>query len=273
MPAPTTIGVQDAIDFILHYLRSDWRMKHWNTFGNRQYDVHVHFVMQAFLAEHGVADGDQALVIHKSDAALSPAFMSAAWELCRQGVLRPGVRVSKAEPTREGSAGLGYSLTDIGEQRLKEATDHQLVPASPGRLSQMFRDSGQRFGTGFLERSQEAVAAYQALAYMACCTMCGAAAESIVLALAIGKRGAEKPILDMYAAAQGRGRVERYLLGGQPTPVRDEVLRYTMLLKYWRDSSAHGKAVRIREPEAYQSLALLLRFALFARDRWEDLTA
>lgn len=46
-----------------------------------------------------------------------------------------------------------------------------------------------------------------------------------------------------------------------------------MLLKYWRDSSAHGKAVRIQEPEAYQSLALLLRFALFARDRWDTLTS
>jgi len=136
----------------------------------------------------------------------------------------------------------------------------------------MFGEAGLRFGPGFVERAQEAVAAYNAVAYMACCAMCGAAAESIILALAVEKKGAEKPILDMYATAQGRGRVESFLLAGQSEPVRQEVQRYTMLLKYWRDSSAHGKAARIQEPEAYQSLALLLRFTLFARDRWDELT-
>src|SRR5690349_7437264 len=101
----------------------------------------------------------------------------------------------------------------------------------------MFAEAGQRFGTGFVERAQEAVAAYNSLAYMACCAMCGAAAESVTLSLAVQKKGSEGPVLDMYAGALGRSRVETFLLGQQPELVRDEFMRYTVLLKYWRDSS------------------------------------
>jgi hypothetical protein len=51
-----------------------------------------------------------------------------------------------------------------------------------------------------------------------------------------------------------------------------EYHRYVDLLKYWRDSSAHGRAVRISELEAWTSLLLLLRFARWADERWEGLT-
>jgi hypothetical protein len=57
------------------------------------------------------------------------------------------------------------------------------------------------------------------------------------------------------------------------TPLPDVDDAHHALLKYWRDSSAHGRAVQISEPEAYQSLALLLRFTLWADSRWEELTA
>ena len=43
------------------------------------------------------------------------------------------------------------------------------------------------------------------------------------------------------------------------------------LLKYWRDSASHGGSARVGDNEAYTSLVLLLRFAIFVRDRWEEL--
>ena len=54
-------------------------------------------------------------------------------------------------------------------------------------------------------------------------------------------------------------------------PIQDEFRGYLGLLKYWRDIAAHGKMSGIKDPEAYTSLALLLRFAQFANDRWDDL--
>src|SRR3954468_8847698 len=46
---------------------------------------------------------------------------------------------------------------------------------------------------------------------------------------------------------------------------------YTELLKYWRDESAHGMASKINDEHAYTSLAMLLRFAQFSNDNWQEL--
>jgi len=273
MAPPSTIELQDAVNFIVHYLRSDLRERDWARYGHRQYDVYLTFSLRAFFAEHGAGEDQIDVLVSRTSPTIGSTFMTAAWELCRRGVLRPGMREVRTSPTSDGSGGLGFSVTEIGERWLRDSAEQDVVPPTPGRLPQMFAEAGPQFGPGFVERAHEAVAAYSAVAYMACCAMCGAAAESIILALAIAKKGTEKPVLDRYAGAQGRSRVEGFLLGGQSEPVRDEFRRYAMLLKYWRDSSAHGKAVRIQEPEAYQSLALLLRFALFARDHWDTLTA
>lgn len=53
--------------------------------------------------------------------------------------------------------------------------------------------------------------------------------------------------------------------------LRDEYKGYTTLLKYWRDQAAHGKASGIGDNEAYTSLALLLRFAIFVEDNWAEI--
>ena len=102
--------------------------------------------------------------------------------------------------------------------------------------------------------------------------MCGAAAESILLAIAIAKAGDETKVINEYTGRSGRFQIERRIWSGLPQPVQEEFQRYTALLKYWRDSAAHGRATHITEAEAYTSLVLLLRFALFVDDRWADLT-
>jgi hypothetical protein len=102
--------------------------------------------------------------------------------------------------------------------------------------------------------------------------MCGAAAESILLAAAIAKSG-EEDVLKAYNGANGRSRVQSSLLGQVPEPIRQEFNNLSVLLKYWRDSSAHGRPVSIRDNEAYTSLALLLRLAQFVDENWDRLTS
>jgi hypothetical protein len=67
--------------------------------------------------------------------------------------------------------------------------------------------------------------------------------------------------------------VENIVIGKLRQNLRDEYKGYTTLLKYWRDQAAHGKASDIKDNEAYTSLALLLRFAIFVRENWDELTA
>ena len=101
--------------------------------------------------------------------------------------------------------------------------------------------------------------------------MCGAASESIFLAIAIAKIKDEKVVLREYSGANGRRRIENRIIGQAPEPLRKEFSGLTVLLKYWRDEAAHGKASNISDNEAYTSLGMLLRFALFAKSNWEIL--
>jgi hypothetical protein len=272
MTTPQELDLDDAINFIIKYLREGRSRRRVAI--PAAYDVQIDSVARNYLAESGVPEHQL------KDAHVSPErqrhlslFLTAASELCRRGVLRPGVATFVHYATASWSGGTGFSVTPYGEEWLHAADEIDLVPIQPGRFARMLAQAGSRFGQGFVERGEQAVASYNGRAFLACCAMCGAASESIILALAIAKKGSEEPILKMYAGATGRGRVEGYLLGSQTTLVREEFGRYTGLLKHWRDDSAHGRAVRISEPEAYSALALLLRFALWAEGRWTELVS
>ncbi len=130
-----------------------------------------------------------------------------------------------------------------------------------------------KLGKGHLQRSQEAVRCHFAGAYLACCAMAGAAAESIMLALAVAKSGDEAGTLRDYRAARGRSKIESIIVQGQNEVLRRTFLNLTDLVKYWRDEASHGLWSEMSEFEAYEALARLLRLAHFARDHWDTLTA
>lgn len=201
-----------------------------------------------------------------------PVFFAAGWELCRRGILRPGVNEYGAQATDQGNAGSGYSITPFGRQWLAEADRDDYVPTEPGRFAQMISVYRDRFGDGFHERGQEAVKCYSAHSYLACCAMSGAAAESILLATAIAKRN-ENEVVRQYMTANGRRKVENIVLGKAREPLKREYHGYSSLLKYWRDSAAHGQTSGVKENEAYTAIALLLRFAMFTNDNWDELLA
>jgi hypothetical protein len=104
--------------------------------------------------------------------------------------------------------------------------------------------------------------------------MCGAAAESILLSVAIAKTKDEDAVLKEYRSASGRRRIIDRIV--TPTPrggLRVHLEAFVGLLGYWRDDAGHGGASNTSEPEANMALLQLLRFAQFADGEWDALTS
>ncbi len=253
-PPPKIPTEDDALNFLVRALRDTKQ-----NLGNYGYEVYMPHVFDLYLKDVcGFRD------LHDNRRAyreIAPVFYAAVWELCRRGVLRPGVMTFGGQETGQID---GYSITPTGAKWIKEAAQYDCLPIEPGRFSKLLDGFTARFGVGFQERSQEAIRCYGTNAYLACCAMCGAAAESILLAVAIAKDGDQ--------ASGGRDESEKLILASQPDNIQSECRGYLGLLKYWGDLMPHGKASGITEGEAYTSLAFLLRFAQFVNDRWEELT-
>src|SRR5208337_1035325 len=159
----------------------------------------------------------------------------------------------------------------LGKEWLKQSKRYDYVPIEPGRLARLLSNYFNKYGVVFAERSQEAIKCYNANAYLACCAMCGAATESIILALAIAKTHDEAQVIKNYSTPGGRRKIENLIIGQKPKNIQDEFISSTGLLKYWRDISAHGRASGMTDDEAFTSLALLLRFSQFVNDKWDEL--
>jgi len=256
---------EDASTLLVQWLRQPYA----DGFTHYGYDVFLPSLLHAYFQRQRV---DQ-LTIQGRIQEVLPSMMAAAWDLARRGILRPGVRSVGHQVVDLGSAGAGYSLTPFGQQWLQEAERDDYVPTEPGRFAQMLGQFHSLFGPGFQERAQEAVRCYGAHAYVACCAMSGAAAESILLSLATTKTNDAARVERDYSAASGRRRIENLLLGQARAQLADEFRGYMTLLKYWRDNSAHGRVTGISDNEAYTALALLLRLASFARDTHAELVA
>ena len=244
---------------------------------NPQYGMHTSYGYEVYLpslaAEYRNRQGQhpQSLDNNSWFRTNSSKFYAAAWELCRRGILRPGISHFEAQATPDGASGNGYSITPFGRKWLAEATSDDFVPTEPGRFAELIEPYREKFGEGFYQRAQEAINCYGAHSYLACCAMCGAAAESILLTIAIAKSNNEKDTLKKYYSAGGRQKIENLLIGQAPQKIKDEFKGYNSLLSYWRDESAHGKASTITETQAFTATAMLLRLAIFIDETWEKI--
>jgi hypothetical protein len=263
------VNYEDALTYLISRLR---RSQGLSGYG---YDVYLPSIMNDYTLNESKTNQYMNVQGNQFDpraiTQVSPFFYSAAWELCRRGILRPGVVQYRAQATDDGSAGNGYSITPFGRIWLVESDRDDFVPTEPERFAQLLKPYESRFGSGFHERAQQAIRCYGAHAYLACCAMCGAAAESIMLALAIAKEGDEESVLKSYRASNGRGKIESQIIGMETGRLQREFVGFTELLKYWRDESAHGRVSNISDNEAFTSLAILLRFAQWTNDHWDDL--
>ena len=233
--------------------------------GHYGYDFYLPHLVQAYLQKiepkpraHSEPEVAQVLDV------LYPV----AWRFCLRGILRPGVSTYQGQSTPDGLSN-GYSLTPFGAEWLKAENKDDFLPTEPERFAKLLAPYRTKFGDAFHERAQEAMRCYGAQAYLACCVMCGASAEAILLVTADAKAGSDKAA-EAYKGAAGRANVESILWG--KSKLRDDAQPYLSLLGYWRTDGAHGKPSKIGENEAYTSLLLLLRFALFMTNNWGSLT-
>jgi len=198
-----------------------------------------------------------------------PAFTAAAWELCRRGILRPGVHYYGGQGTSDG---YGYSVTPLGEAWLAESNKDRFIAIEPTQIAKMLGQYRSRFGDRFQERAQEAIRCYLANAPLACCAMCGAAAESILLAVAFA-RSSEEKVLAAYRSERGRRKVKEMAFGSAQQNLLEQAEAGLGLLKYWRDDAAHGGFSAISENQAFTSTLLLLKLAALVNDHWAALIA
>lgn len=258
--------VEDAVDFIVDFLRAPRRQDMYQTFG---YEIKLEIVILSYLKEiEHFPEYTQRAGDELRGRELAPIFFEAAWELCRRGILRPSVQTLGGQGSADGT---GYSLTASGRHWIADRTD-QVLLVGPDRISELFAKFVERLGSAFLQRATEAARCHAFGLYVACCAMCGAAAESILLAVAIAKSGNETATLATYRTASGRRRVIDNIVGQAKHSIAEPFRSATGLLAYWRDAAAHGLASTISEIEAHEALARLIRFAQFANDNWDELT-
>lgn len=252
---------EDATKLFIGWLRNP----DYNGHTSYGYDIYLPSLIRAYLERNRV-DHFQ---IDNQLIRLSPLFYSSAWELCRRGIIRPGISAYGNQSTEDGNAGNGYSITPFGQTWLEEDSHNDFVPTEPERFAKMLEPFRNKFGDGFHQRAQQAIRCYGAHAYLACCAMCGAAAESILLAAAIAKTNDENDVINKYRSANGRKKIEDILLGQANGSLKEDFKGFNSLLKYWRDEAAHGQASNINENEAYTAIAMLLRFSMFIDNQWE----
>jgi hypothetical protein len=260
--APPTPTEEQALDFMTETLRSGENV------GRNNYEVYLSVLVDRYVRARITVP--PAIGIENHVEALMGPFFAAAWSLCRLGVLRPGPSPGRSHYfTQNHEEAQGYSFTEFGRRWLAESPP--ILPTHPGKMTDMLHSAGQKFGDAYKLRTQDAVLAYNGLAYFACCAMVGAAAEAILLKAAVIKLGEEKAE-HLYFNRNGRSNLQKMLLGQQTNGLRTEFARHTGLITYWRDQSAHGHQTGIKESEAYMALSGLLRFAHFASDKWIELT-
>jgi hypothetical protein len=197
-------------------------------------------------------------------------FMEAAWELCRRGILRPGPRKLDGQVVPE--AGGGYSLTLEGRRRLPNLDETETLLVQPGALASTFETYGRQFGGGFAQRAQEAIKCRNAEAWLACCAMVGAAAESILLALAIAKIGNESQVVRNYNATGGRRKVVNMVVGQSDELTRNRLVTFSNIVTNWRDEAAHGRESSLTTANADEALRQLLHMCQWVSREWSSLT-
>ena len=70
--------------------------------------------------------------------------------------------------------------------------------------------------------------------------MVGAAAESVLLAVAIQKEGDEEQVLRTYRSTRGRQAVLNMIEGQAIAPTRNMLTTFAGIFSLWRDDAAHG---------------------------------
>ena len=202
--------IDDAQSFIIEHLTNPPTYNFYSRSQDFGYNLYLENVIREHSNKNQSMSGQRPLVdreFNSLSSKLMPIFMDAAWNLCQMGILRPGTAGHGSEPGRNGG---GYSVTTFGRIWLSEKNN--TITADPFRLTQLFNQFQSLYGKNYFRRAQEAMRCFQSGIYLACCVMCGAAAESILLEAAFQLEDPEK-VLEKYLARNGRRDIENMVFG------------------------------------------------------------
>jgi hypothetical protein len=101
--------------------------------------------------------------------------------------------------------------------------------------------------------------------------MTGAAAESVLLALAIAKIGDEDKVLAIYRQTGGRQKVLNLVVVQATAFRRDSLTTFTKIISMWRDEAAHGKSSPLGTANADEGLRQLLHMCQWVDREWSEL--
>lgn len=197
-----------------------------------------------------------------------PFFEEAGWVLSLRGILRPGVREVLGQAAETG----GYTLTAAGLERLADLNDADVLLYQSSALLDTFSGYEDRFGFGFAQRSAEAIKCRDASAWLASCVMSGAAAEAVLLSIAVAKNGTEEEVLNTYKRANGRRAILNMIIGDAARHRREQLTAFTGIISVWRDEAGHGAATQISTANADEALRQLLHMCQWAVREWDALT-
>jgi hypothetical protein len=226
-------------------------------------------VIEEYIYAHEQEEARERVDSRRND--LSPLFMEAAWDLAVLGVLRPGRKHLLDDRGRQFD-GTSYVITDFGSRWATDGTEEPFVPIGSETFIALLQPYTE-FGAEFIERAREAARCWKVKAFLACCTMCGAAAEAILLSATIAKTNDRAAILQAYNSKGGRRKVEQLLTGSARAELRETTLPLFALVKYWRDEASHGGASGIGQAEARTSLQSLYLYARLVNRCWSELTS
>lgn len=135
------LDVGDAAGVIVRRLRAT--PERYPKYG---YDIWLPSVWEDYVRERDGLPMSEYHEVAVRGMGLSSVFYAAAWEFCRRGILRSGVKAVR-EQVVDGSD--GYSFTPMGRQWLARVDDLQFVPIEQGRVAQMLSRFDDRFGSGY----------------------------------------------------------------------------------------------------------------------------
>ncbi|WP_456677218.1 hypothetical protein [Bradyrhizobium sp. RDM12] len=167
----------------------------------------------------------------------------------------------------------GYSLTVAGRAALAYLDNTTILIAQPGSLAATFNGYRPLFGGGFHQRAMEAIKCRNAEGWLACCAMVGAAAESVLLAIAITKEGDAERVLNAYRGNRGRQAVLNMIVGQADAQRRNTLTTFASIVSLWRDDATHGRASPIHTSNADEALRQLLHMCQWIAREWDNLTS
>jgi hypothetical protein len=101
-PAGAQLAQTDAAKLLVRWLRE----LNYGSFTRYGYSVYLPSLVRIYLQNRGVAPFD----VEQKMTDMMPMLYAAAWDLCRRGILRPGVETFNAQPLLTERQAMGIQL-------------------------------------------------------------------------------------------------------------------------------------------------------------------